>query len=301
MAHFDVVIVGAGPAGLSAALILGRCRRPTLVIDSGKQRNVSSRAMHGYLSRDGISPVEFFTQARQEIKHYECVSFRAANVLNITPDEKGEAFIIDLGAEEKIQARKIVLATGMADEIPAIPGFKEFFGKNVFLCPYCDAWEVKDKPIAIYGKNERGIDFSLLMTRWSRDLVVLSDGRLQVSPKDRALLEKYKVRVMEQRISHLEGKDKMERIIFKDGSTLERAALFFNTGKNQKSSLARKLDCRFTRHGGIRVDRLQYTGVKGVYAAGDACDGLKMVIVAAAQGATAGFAINNELLNAEIV
>lgn len=293
---YDALIVGAGPAGLSAALILGRSRRRVLVLDSGRPRNAASSAMHGFLSRDGISPAAFLTASRDQIKRYETVAFRAAFVRDIIP---GKFFTADLGEDGKIFAKKILLATGTADEIPAVEGFKEFFGKGVYLCPYCDGWEVKDRPLAVYGKNGRGPGFALTLLRWSRNLVLLSDGKPQICAEDLKELKKHRIRLIDKPLARLEGRGRLERIVFKDGTSLARSALFFNTGKTQKSVLAARLKCRFTQKGGIQTDSFQFTGIDGVYAAGDACDGLKLAITAAAQGAAAAFAINSDLQNEE--
>lgn len=288
--NFDVAIVGAGPAGLSGALLLARCRRSVLIIDSGKPRNAVSQAIHGYLSRDGMDPTEFLSVCRDELLRYPSICFKKAKVTDI---KRGRFFSLLL-EKEKIVARKILLATGTEDEVPPIQGFAKLFGHGVYLCPYCDGWEVKDQPIAIYGKNERGPEFALTMQHWSRDIVLLTDGPLP--PEQKKELGKSRIRVIEKTIGRLEGHGWLDSVVFTDGEKLKRKALFFNMPKSQKSSLAAKLKCKFTRSGGIRTDRMQFTGVAGVYAAGDACDGFKMAIIAAAQGATAALAMNSDLL-----
>jgi choline dehydrogenase-like flavoprotein len=164
---YDVIVVGAGPAGLSAALMLGRSRRRVLVCDSGKPRNAVSRAMHGYLTRDGIPPREFLRIARQQLQEYDCVELRDVEV-TAAECRGGNRFLVTLGTGEEFQSRKLLIATGVVDNVPQIPGFLELFGSSVFHCPYCDGWEVRDQPLAIYGRGARGYGLSLELTASAR-------------------------------------------------------------------------------------------------------------------------------------
>ena len=149
---YDVIIVGAGPAGLSAALILGRARRRVLVCDSGNPRNAASHALHGYLTRDGISPREFLAFGRRELEPYETVSLRHIAAIDAACEQNGR-FRVTLADGTVTHARKLLVATGVCDNLPDIPGFAECYGRSVFHCPYCDGWENRDQPIAIYGKR----------------------------------------------------------------------------------------------------------------------------------------------------
>ena len=155
MDEVDVCIVGGGPAGLSAALVLGRCRRTVLVCDTGRPRNAASHAMHGYLSRDGVPPLEFLAMGRKELERYDTVSLRRVEVVEAScaPDKR---FDVTLATGENIRSRKLLIATGVVDNLPTIEGFRELYGRSLFHCPYCDGWEVRDQPLAIYGRFGAG-------------------------------------------------------------------------------------------------------------------------------------------------
>src|SRR5215210_562669 len=170
----DVLIVGGGPAGLSAALMLGRCRRQVLVCDSGHPRNEASHAMHGFLTRDGMPPADFLELAREELKTYGTVTVRSVTVTSA--ECKEGAFVTTLETGEQLRSRKLLIATGVRDNVPELEGIKELYGRSVFHCPYCDGWEIRDQPIAIYGQGERGYGLALELTAWSRDLVLCTDG-----------------------------------------------------------------------------------------------------------------------------
>src|SRR4051794_34923890 len=147
----DVIVVGAGPAGLSAALILGRCRRRVLVCDTGRPRNAASHAMHGFLSRDGMAPLEFLTIARDQLRRYDTVELWD---IEVTAAECREGrFHVTLANGTTLEARKLQIATGVADNVPDLPGFHELYGRSVFHCPYCDGWEVRDGGLAVYGRG----------------------------------------------------------------------------------------------------------------------------------------------------
>src|ERR1044072_4531742 len=165
---FDVIIVGAGPAGLSAAQILGRCRRDVLVCDAGHPRNAASHALHGYLTRDGLAPAEFLRIARDELQRYETVELRQAEVVDA--DAVADGFAVKLASGETLKSRKLLLATGVRDELPNIDGVSEFYGPSVFHCPYCDGWEPRDQPLAVSGRGENGSGLALELLLWSRNL-----------------------------------------------------------------------------------------------------------------------------------
>ena len=179
----DVIIVGAGPAGLSAALMLGRCRRSVLVFDNGSPRNAASHALHGYLTRDGIPPADFLQLARQEIapiRHGGAP--RRRGVGRRVPGRAASASRSPRA--NRCRSRKLLLATGVVDNLPEIPGFRELYGRSVFHCPYCDGWELRDQPLAIYGRGARGVGLALELTAWSRDLVLCTDGPSEIEADD---------------------------------------------------------------------------------------------------------------------
>jgi thioredoxin reductase len=297
---FDVIIVGAGPAGLNAALILGRCRRRVLVCDNDRPRNAVSQALHGYLTRDGIHPREFRSIGREELRRYDTVELRDVAAHDAQCEPNGQ-FRVTLADGAVVRSRKLLVATGVCDNLPEIPGFAELYGRSVFHCPYCDGWEIRDQPIAIYGKEHRGVGLSLELTAWSRDLVLCTDGPGGLSDDDRARLGRNGIRIREQRVTALEGRDGiLQRIVFDAGAPLSRRALFFTTGQFQRSELAIRLGCEFNDKGTVRTGKYESTHLPGLYVAGDASRAVQWVIVAAAEGAEAAFAINTDLIKDDL-
>jgi thioredoxin reductase len=297
----DVIIVGAGPAGLSAALILGRCRRSVIVFDTGVPRNAPSQALHGYLTRDGISPRELLRIGRAELAQYNTVAIRDAEVVS-AECQRDARFGVTLASGERITSRKLLLATGVVDNLPEIDGFRECYGRSVFHCPYCDGWEVRDQPIAIYGQGERGVGLSLELTAWSRDLVLCTNGPADIDDEGRARLTKNGIAVREDRIARLQADEgRLESVTFVDGSRVPRRALFFTTGQNQRSGLLGQLGCEFNDKGTVRTGKYETTHLRGLYVAGDASRAVQWVVVAAAEGAEAAYAINTDLLKEDLV
>ena len=295
----DVIIVGGGPAGLSAALVLGRCRRRAIVFDAGHPRNEASRAMHGYLTRDGISPADFLKIGREQLAPYDTIELRHAKVVDV---ERGDGrFTALVEGGERISARMILLATGIVDELPQIEGFRQFYGISAHNCPYCDGWEHRDQPLAVVGGNKEAADLALELLLWSKDVVLCTNG---APACDSAVLDQTEgngVRIIDTPIARLEGTgSKLERIQFSDGTEIARSALFFSPGQHQRSHLAAQLGCEFCEDDAcINCDENAATCVPGVYAAGNASRGVQLVIAAAAEGMQAAFAINTALLEAD--
>ena len=289
---YDAIIIGGGPAGLSAALILGRCRRRVLVCDSGEYRNAASHGLHGYLTRDGILPAEFLKIAREQLTPYG-VECRAMKVRDAMPLE--ERFVVTLEDGTTLYARKLLLATGVVDHLPEIEGLRDLYGTSVFHCPYCDGWEMRDQALAVYGRGRNGAELSQKLLTWSADVMLLSDGPAGLRGTERLRLGSRGIAVWEDPIERLEGAGGvLERVVFRGGSVLSRRALFLSAGRQQRCGLASKLGCTFTK-GAVRTNRLEGTNVPGLYVAGDASHDVNLVIVAAAEGAKAGFAINSAL------
>lgn len=293
---YDVVIAGGGPAGLSAALMLGRCRRRVLLCDTNEPRNSVSWRVSGYLGHDGIKPADFRRVAGEELKAYDNVEVREVAVEDASAVEGG--FEAVLAGGERVRARKLVIATGLLNDLPEIPGFRELWGHGVHHCPYCDAWEHRDQGIAVYGRGRKGKAFALELTAWTRDIVLCTDGASRLEPADAEQLARHGVRVDERRILRAEGDDRrLHRVVFRTGEPLERGALFLIPKERQASSLVKKLACEITTKGRVRTRDYERTNVPGLYVAGDSSRRVQFAIVAAAEGAMAAFAINNELVN----
>lgn len=298
-AHFDVIIVGGGPAGLSAALILGRSRRRVLICDAGRPRNRATQCLHGFLTRDGIPPADFLRLGREQLEPYQTVKLRETEVTGARKTNHG--FEVSLASGEQFAARKLLLATGVTDDLPDVDGLASLYGRSVFHCPYCDGWEMRDQPLAIYGSGETGSGLALELTLWSRDLVLCTDGPSHLSTARRQRLADHGIQVNEHRIARLAGNEGiLERIDFTNGESLARRGMFFSTGQRQTSELAQKLGCEFTEQGCVWTGEYEKTSVAGLYVAGDASRLVQFVIVAAAEGAQAAVAINKELLEEDL-
>jgi thioredoxin reductase len=296
---FDVIIVGGGPAGLSAALVLGRSRRRVLVCDAGRPRNAASRAIHGFITRDGMAPRDFLRAAREQLVPYDTVAIRDVEVT--AAECRGESrFHVSLADGSELESRKLLIASGVIDTVPDIPGFHEWLGVSVFHCPYCDGWEVRDRPLAVYGRGARGLGLSLELTGWSHDLVLCTDGPPDIAADGLSRLRRNGIALRDDRIIRLDGRDRLERIVFESGPPLAREAVFFTTGQTQQSTLALSLGCEFNEKGTVRTGKYESTHLRGLYVAGDASRAVQWVIVAAAEGAEAAFAINTDLLQDDL-
>jgi thioredoxin reductase len=291
----DVAVVGGGPAGLSAALMLGRACRTVMVFDEGRPRNGVVRHIHGFLSRDGIDPLELLKIARQELEKYQSIQFEQSVVTDARCLNPG--FEITLGTGRTCRSRKLLIATGVEDRLPDVPGLAERYGTSVFHCPFCDAWEVRGQPLAVYGQGERGYGLSLELLGWTHNLVLCTDGPARLDDRRRIDLARHGIIIREAPISRLEGPDgTLERIVFMDGETLTRRAMFFTTGQHQASPLAGKLGCEFNDKGTVSTGRHESTKVPGLYVAGDASRDVQWVVIAAAEGAEAAYAMTLDLL-----
>jgi thioredoxin reductase len=287
---YDVIIVGGGPAGLSAATILGRARRRVVIFDDGKYRNEASRGIHGFLSRDGIHPAELRRIAREQLARYE-VEYLCHHINAARRIERGFAVTLDDGSE--IESRTLLLATGVVDRLPPIEGVERFYGCGVFHCPYCDGWEVRGRPLAAYGPKAAGLAASL--KSWSEDVVFCPGGPARLKAEEASRLDRLGIRVFRQKVARLEGAESLEQIVLIDGSTVPCRGLFFQTEQTQRCDLAASLGCHFTRKGVVKTGKLEGTNVPGLFVAGDASKDVQLAIVAAAEGAKAAIAINTAL------
>lgn len=267
---YDVIIAGGGPAGLEAALILGRARRRVLLCDTGEPRNATVRSMHGFLSRDGFDPAELRRLAREQLEPYDTVERRQLAVAAADRAKNGFAVTLDDGGEEL--AKRIILATGVVDELPPIDGLVELWGRSVFNCPFCDGWELRDAPLSVIGAGAAGAWYALHLAGWSRDLVLCTGAaRDEIADEDRRRLSGRGVSLREDPIVRVEALDETSgvRIVFADGAPLERRAIFTRPPTRQRSDLAAQLACKALEDGSIEVNDLGQTSVPGVYAAGD--------------------------------
>ncbi len=289
---FDVVVIGGGPAGLNAALLLGRARRRVVVCDAGTPRNAVSHALHGFLSRDGLPPAELLRLGRDEICRYG-VEWRAARVTDVLREPEG--FDVQMEGGERLHGRKLLIATGVTDHLPDIAGFAACYGQSVHHCPYCDGWEWRDTPLAVFGNGKAGAALSLALLTWSPDVHLFTSGPARLTVAVRGRLSMHRIVVHEAPVVALDHADGcLQAVRLQDGETIPRTALFFTTGQHQQCTFASQLGCEFTPKGTVRTDRYGQTCVPGVFVVGDASFDVQFVVVAAAEGAKAAVLINKQ-------
>jgi thioredoxin reductase len=294
---FDVLIVGGGPAGMSAALMLGRCRRSVLVCDLGQPRNRRSHALHGYLTRDGIAPADFNEMGRRELPPYG-VQMRSIGVTGARQRKDHYRVALTDGSEER--ARFLLIASGVIDSLPAIAGFEECYGRSLFHCPYCDGWEVRDRRLAAFGQGFHVAGLALGLKTWSADVVACTNGT-RLEPRLRERLTANGVQVRTERIAHLDHDNgALAKVVFTSGDPLPRDAMFFTTGQHPQSDLAIKLGCVLTSRGTVKTGSQCDTNVPRLFVVGDASRDAQFVVVAAAEGVKAAVAINKALQTEEL-
>ena len=290
---YDAVIVGGGPAGLSAAMVLGRCRRRVVVIDNGAPRNRAARAAHGLLTRDGTAPSKILRLGRAELATYPTVALHAGTAVSVE-GSRGR-FVVRCTDGSAFTARRLLLATGVVDRLPEITGLPALYGRTVHHCPICDAFEHAGRPLAQYGRGRAGVDAALILRAWSDDVVLLTDGK-PLGSRERARCDRHGIAIRTQPITRLVGRNgKLSQILFDSGPALRRVALFFATAQEQRSDLPRKLGCEFTPEGAVATSEHETTSVPGVYVAGDASHREQKVAVAAAEGTQAAIKIHESL------
>ena len=293
---YDTLIVGAGPAGMSASLVLARCRRTVLLCGAGLRRNHASHGINCLLTHERQLPDDFISAADRDLARYPTLQRRQVDVTSIAID--GTRFSFTCSDGHTGNAKKVLLATGLGDELPALTGIDTFYGCSVHHCLYCDGFEYADRPIAAFGEGEKGAGLALMMKQWSADVVLVTGGGQPPSTDMQRRLISQGIQSIESKIERLEGDgSNLRRIRFSDGTHLERSALFFSTGCHQRSDLWRTLGCARDEKGGIITDALtEETTVPGVYVAGDVSRDVLLIAVALAEGAKAAVAINRALL-----
>ena len=292
---YDVVVIGGGAAGLSAALVLGRARRRVAVVDSGSPRNAPAAAMHGFLSRDGMPPSELLSLGRSEIARY------GVEVLQDTVVGVTSGFTVRLEKHGGVTARRLLLATGVGDELPDVVGVSERWGRDLLHCPYCHGWEVRDEPLGVLASLPGSVQHALLVRQWSDDVVFFSHTYVLTEEEERQLTARG-IRVESGPASRLViDNDRLTGVEMADGRVLRRTAVFVRPGNTPHADgLLQDLGCELTEAGFVRVDAVGRTSVEGVWAAGNVVDPRAQVVTAAGAGSAAAIAINADLVEEDV-
>lgn len=297
----DCAIIGGGPAGLNAALVLGRARRSVIVFDDNRPRNAVTQEAHGFLTRDGVKPQEFRAIAHQEISKYPSVDMQRVRVTAIRHVD--DAFEITTEPGELFSAKTVLLATGLKEILPPIDGLHDYYGKSLFSCPYCDGWELRDQPLVVISEEPRTFHLVKIIWNWSHDLLVCTNGHQVFSEEQQAMLRQKGIEVVEDRIAALVGKQgQLERIVFASQGERARRGGFVASQLRQAAPFGKDLGCELNGMGGIVTDPLGRTTVPGVYAAGDTLVTVPhQLIIAAAAGSRAAAGVNTDLVESEFL
>lgn len=304
---YDCIVIGAGPAGLSAALFLARYRRRVLTFHHNSPRNLYSHGVHGFLGHHGILPAELLARGRDEVaEHGGLIIEACVTKVERIADERFRVTAGDLeeSSAQSFDARRLLLATGLRDLMPDCDGFRDFYGATVHHCPDCDGFEVTGKRVVVLGRGQATVGFTLGLLTWTDQLTLITNGDDgDMTDEHRARLARFNIPIDARSISALEGDReacRLERVRFDDDSTLDCDALFFNLGTEPASDLHTQLDCRLDEECGlVEVDDEQQTSVRGVYAAGDLTPNSQLAVVAAAEGAMAAIHIHKSLVPEE--
>ncbi|KOG38575.1 NAD(P)/FAD-dependent oxidoreductase [Streptomyces resistomycificus] len=297
---YEVVVVGGGAAGLSAALVLGRARRRTLVVDAGEPRNAPAAHMQGYLSRDGMSPAEFLAVGREEIARYG-VELVRDRVVDVT-----QGFALELAGGRTVHARRLVIATGLRDELPEVAGLAGRFGRDVLHCPYCHGWEVRDQAFGVLATTAMSVHQALMVSQWSKDVTFFlhTVAEEELSDDDLRRLAAAGVKVVPGEVTEvLADADRLTGVRLADDTRHERDVLFVAPRAVPRTGLLRRLGAELheTPFGAYPVvDQTGLTTVPGVWSAGNAAGFGEQVVNAAAGGYRAGATINGELLMTDL-
>lgn len=296
--HYDVIIVGGSYSGLAAGMALGRALRNVLIIDSGDPCNKQTPHSHNFLTNDGKSPGEIASLAKQQVQMYGTVSF--LNAFVSTGIKTKDGFEVMISSGDSFTASKLVFATGITDIMPAIPGFQECWGISVLHCPYCHGYEVRQQKTGILANGDTAFEMASLISNWTADLTLYTNGKATLIEEQRKKLAKYKISVVEEEIVRIEHNNgHIQTIVFKDGRKASLKALYARLPFQQHCSIPQTLGCELTKEGYLKIDPAHKTTSNGVFACGDNVTRMRTVANAVAMGTTTGLMVNKELIEEE--
>lgn len=292
---YDCAIVGGGPAGLNAALVLGRARRSVALFDNSQPRNGVTHASHGFITRDGIKPAEFRRIAYEEVLSYPSVQHWNTEVTSIQRNE--DSFTLHDAKGQLVKARRIILSAGLKETLPAITGIRDFYGSSLFNCPFCDGWELRGQQLVVISDHPQVFHKVKLLLNWSQDIVLCTHGSAPLAAEDRQQLAMKGIPVIDTPITALSGQNgRLEHVHFADGTQLARSGGFVDPVLSPNARFKQALGCQTTDQGGIIIDASGRTTAAGVYAAGDSAYVMpSQLIYAAASGSKAAMAVVADL------
>lgn len=298
--EWDCIVIGGGAAGLSAALVLGRARRRTLVVDAGEQSNLAAHGIGGLLGFDGTPPAELYERGREQLSAYPSVEFRVGRVVGADT-----GFAVELADGARERSRALLLAAGMDYRTPDIEGLAELWGRSVFHCPFCHGWEVRDAPLAVVGTGERAVHSALLLRGWTDDIVVLGNGPADLNAAQREQLSAAGITVDERPVARFASRDgALTAIEFTDGGALDRRGALVAAVLHPRSTLVTQLGAETVSTpisaAAVVVDAFQRTSVPGLFAAGDLGAGMPQVAAAVASGSLAAAAVVQYLMAGDV-
>lgn len=292
---YDVIIIGGSYSGLSAAMSLGRSLRQVLVIDSGLPCNRQTPHSHNFITQDGEKPAVISAKAKTQVEFYSTVEFYNGLAMNVIKTESG--FEIETQSGKFFTARKILFATGVKDIFPEIKGFDECWGISVLHCPYCHGYEVKNEKTAIIANGDMGFDYAKLISNWTKDLRLCTNGKSTLTLEQTKILRKHGVSIFEEEIDSFEHTNgSIKNIIFKNHEKVAVKAIYARPPFEQHCNLPQDLGCEINDQGLLKVDFMQKTNVEGVYASGDCTTQMRSVAIAVSTGSFAGAVINKDLI-----
>ncbi|MFC6465042.1 NAD(P)/FAD-dependent oxidoreductase [Marinilactibacillus sp. GCM10026970] len=286
----DVVVIGGGPAGMSAALVAGRGKKEILLIDEEQPRNSVTQESHAFLTRDGITPRQFREKGRRDLAKYPTIKIENTRVLSIDSKPK-DIFELKMENRKTIQTRAVVLAIGFKETLPAIKGIESYYGKSLFSCPFCDGWEMQDRSLVLIIDNKEATHLPMMLNNWSDDLIVATNGMDIFDKQQKKDLELNQIRLIEKDIRELKGDNgALQSIVFEDGEEIIRTGGFCTPMIDRNFPFIEQLGIEISESGFVVTDSMGRTNKKGIYAAGE-ITGPSQLIVSASQGHMAGIGI----------